>query len=40
MDGPPLDIRARQAPLRQRYTDDPSSAPRTITVRGGGSDLR
>lgn len=39
MDDPPLDIRARQAPLRQRYTDDPASAPRTITVRGGGWDL-
>jgi uncharacterized OsmC-like protein len=39
MDGPPLDIRARQAPLRQRYIDEPSSAPRTITVRGGGADL-
>jgi uncharacterized OsmC-like protein len=39
MDGPPLDIRARQAPLRELYTKDPSSAPRTITVRGGGSDL-
>ena len=39
MDRPPLDIRARQAPLRQSYVDDPSSAPRTIVVRGGGSDL-
>ena len=39
MGGPPPDIRARQAPLRQRYTDDPTSAPRTITVRGGGWDL-
>jgi uncharacterized OsmC-like protein len=39
MDRPPLDIRARQAPLRRRYTDEPSSAPRTITVRGGDSDL-
>ncbi len=39
MGGPRLDIRARQAPLRQGYTDDPASAPRTITVRGGGWDL-
>ncbi len=34
-----VDIRARQAPLRQAYTDDPGSAPRTLRVRGGSSDL-
>jgi uncharacterized OsmC-like protein len=39
MDTPPPDIRARQAPLRELYNDDPASAPRTITVHGGGSDL-
>lgn len=40
MDGPSVDIRALQAPIRQRYRDEPESAPRTITVRGGGWDLR
>jgi uncharacterized OsmC-like protein len=35
----PLDIRARQTPLREHYIADPSSAPRTITVHGGGSNL-
>jgi len=39
MDGDRVDIRARQAPLRQQYADDPSTAPRTITVRGGRRDL-
>jgi uncharacterized OsmC-like protein len=39
MTDPRVDIRARQAPIRQRYSDDPGSAPRTITVRGGGGDL-
>jgi uncharacterized OsmC-like protein len=34
-----VDIRARQAPIRQRYADDPESAPRTLRVRGGSSDL-
>jgi len=34
-----VDIRARQAPIRQAYTDDPGSAPRTLRVRGGSSDL-
>jgi uncharacterized OsmC-like protein len=34
-----VDIRARQAPLRQAYTDDPGSAARTLRVRGGSSDL-
>jgi uncharacterized OsmC-like protein len=35
----PVDIRARQAPLRQLYTNDPAAAPRTLRVRGGSSDL-
>jgi len=39
MPGSKVDIRARQAPIRQRYTDDPASAPRTLRVRGGSSDL-
>ena len=34
-----VDIRARQAPIRQAYADDPGSAPRTLRVRGGSSDL-
>ena len=34
-----VDIRARQAPLRQLYTDDPAAAPRTLRVRGGSSTL-
>jgi uncharacterized OsmC-like protein len=34
-----VDIRARQAPLRQAYADDPASAPRTLRVRGGAADL-
>ena len=34
-----VDIRARQAPLRQAYSDDPASAPRTLRVRGGAADL-
>lgn len=40
MPAEPLDIRARQLPLRRQYTDEPESAPRTLTVRGGGSDLQ
>ncbi|HTX68001.1 MAG TPA: OsmC family protein [Thermoleophilia bacterium] len=40
MDEAPVDIRARQASLRQRYIDDPEGAPRTIAVRGGSWDLR
>jgi uncharacterized OsmC-like protein len=39
MHGQRVDIKARQAPLRQQYVDDPRAAPRTLTVRGGGSDL-
>jgi uncharacterized OsmC-like protein len=34
-----VDIRARQAPLRQQYTDDPGNAPQVLRVRGGTSDL-
>ena len=34
-----VDIRARQAPIRQAYSDDPASAPRTLRVRGGFADL-
>ena len=39
MPGSSIDIRARQAPLRQVYTDDPAAAPRTLRVRAGGGDL-
>jgi uncharacterized OsmC-like protein len=34
-----VDIRARQAPIRQRYRDDPDSAPEVLRVQGGSSDL-
>jgi uncharacterized OsmC-like protein len=34
-----VDIRARQAPIRQRYLDDPDGAPVVVRVRGGSSDL-
>lgn len=34
-----LSIREIQAPLRQRYTDDPTGAATTLTVRGGTADL-
>jgi uncharacterized OsmC-like protein len=34
-----VDIRARQAPIRQRYGDDPGSAPQVLRVHGGRSDL-
>jgi len=34
-----VDIRARQAPMRQRYRDDPDSAPEVLRVQGGSSDL-
>ena len=34
-----VDIRARQAPLRQRYRDEPDGAPLVLRVRGGSSDL-
>jgi uncharacterized OsmC-like protein len=34
-----VDIRARQVPIRQRYLEDPGSAPLVLRVRGGTSDL-
>jgi uncharacterized OsmC-like protein len=34
-----VDVRARQAPIRQRYRDDPDSAPEVLRVQGGGGDL-
>ena len=34
-----VDIRARQAPIRQRYLDDPDSAPEVLRVKGGSGDL-
>ena len=34
-----LSIREMQAPLRQRYKDDPSGAMTTLRVRGGTADL-
>jgi uncharacterized OsmC-like protein len=34
-----MDIRARQAPLRERYRDEPESAVQRLHVRGGESDL-
>lgn len=34
-----LDIRARQAPIRQRYLDDPDNAVEVLSVHGGASDL-
>jgi hypothetical protein len=34
-----VDVRARQAPIRQRYLDDPDSAPELLRVGGGSSDL-
>ena len=34
-----MDIRARQAPLRDRYERDPSSAIERLVVHGGGADL-
>ncbi|HEY1330050.1 MAG TPA: OsmC family protein [Actinomycetota bacterium] len=33
------DIRGLQAPLRERYTSDPDSAPVVLRVRGGSADL-
>ncbi len=38
-DNAKLSIREIQAPLRQSYTDDPSAALTTLTVRGGSADL-
>jgi len=34
-----VDVRARQAPLRERYRDDPENAPLVLRVRSGASDL-
>jgi uncharacterized OsmC-like protein len=34
-----MDIRARQAPLRDRYRTDPEGAPLTLVVRSAASDL-
>ena len=34
-----VDVRARQAPIRQRLMDDPDSAPVVLRVRGGSGDL-
>jgi uncharacterized OsmC-like protein len=34
-----MDVRALQAPLRERYTNDPSSAAVTLRVRNSPSDL-
>lgn len=34
-----VDIRARQAPLRERYKQDPGGAPIVLSVHGGSSDL-
>jgi uncharacterized OsmC-like protein len=34
-----VDIRARQAPIRQLYGDDPGSALQVLRVHGGTSDL-
>jgi uncharacterized OsmC-like protein len=34
-----MDIRATQAPLRERYRDEPATAIQHLQVRGGGSDL-
>jgi uncharacterized OsmC-like protein len=34
-----VDIRARQAPIRQHYRDDPDGAVEVLRVHGGDSDL-
>jgi uncharacterized OsmC-like protein len=34
-----VDVRARQTPIRQRYLDDPDSAPEVLRVTGGSGDL-
>ena len=34
-----MDIRERQAPLRERYTNDPETAIQRLSVHGGGADL-
>lgn len=34
-----IDVRARQAPIRQRYLDNPDGAVEVLSVHGGESDL-
>ena len=34
-----VDVRARQAPIRQRYLDNPEAALQVLSVRSGQSDL-
>jgi uncharacterized OsmC-like protein len=34
-----IDIKAKQAPLRERYEADPASAPLTLSVRSAPTDL-
>ena len=34
-----VDVRARQAPIRQRYLEDPDSATEVLRVSGGSGDL-
>jgi len=34
-----VDVRARQAPIRQHYLDVPDSAPQVLRVKSGSSDL-
>jgi uncharacterized OsmC-like protein len=34
-----VNVRERQAPLRERYTEEPDSAPLTLRVRSAPSDL-
>lgn len=34
-----VDVRTRQAPIRERYRDDPAEAPVVLRVRGGSGDL-
>jgi uncharacterized OsmC-like protein len=34
-----VDIRQRQAPLRERYTNDPATAIQSLVVHGGRADL-
>ena len=34
-----VDVRALQAPIRQRFHDDPGSAPEVLRVTGGSGDL-
>ena len=36
---PSVDVRARQAPLKHQYLDEPGAAVRTLRVRSGASDL-